>query len=110
MFTAGLHNATIPPEVDPWNFAPYVDVPVLMLNGQFDCIFPVDVSQKPLYQAIGSKEKNLIRYESGHILPVGSSRSGCQSVAGQASRNRGSIARTMKQDIAIQKPCTRTRQ
>ena len=71
MITGGLHNATstMPPEVNPLNFAPLVNIPVLMLNGRYDYIFPTEVSQEPLYQALGSKDKRLVRYESGHILP-----------------------------------------
>jgi dipeptidyl aminopeptidase/acylaminoacyl peptidase len=69
MITGGLHNTTFPPEVDPFNFAPQVVIPVLMLNGQYDWIFPVETSQEPLYRALGSKDKKIIRYESGHGLP-----------------------------------------
>ncbi len=69
MIAAGLHGHRRLPEVDPFNFAPDVGVPVLMLNGRYDYIFPVAISQDPLYRAIGSQDKKLIRYESGHAVP-----------------------------------------
>ena len=32
------------PEINPWNFAPRVHVPVLMLNGRDDSIFLVETN------------------------------------------------------------------
>ncbi len=68
MLAAGLHNTTFPPEVDPFNFAPLATIPVLMLDGHDYWIFPVNVSQDPLYRALGSKDKKLLRYDCGHGL------------------------------------------
>jgi hypothetical protein len=42
------------PELDHINFAPRVKVPTLMLNGRDDFRFPLDVSQKPMFQALGT--------------------------------------------------------
>jgi dienelactone hydrolase len=57
-----------PAEVDSWNFAPRVHIPVLMVNGRDDFAFPVDTNQKPLFQALGIKEpdKKHILYDGGH--------------------------------------------
>ena len=57
-----------PAEVDSWNFAPRVHVPVLMVNGRDDFLFPVDTNQKPLFQALGIREpeKKHILYDGGH--------------------------------------------
>ena len=56
-------------EVDPWNYAPRVKVPVLMLNGRDDFVFPVDRSQIPLLTALGApaKDKRHILYDGGHV-------------------------------------------
>jgi len=56
-------------EVDPWNYAPRVKVPVLMLNGRDDFIFPVDRAQIPLLRALGTpdKDKRHILFEGGHV-------------------------------------------
>jgi tRNA A-37 threonylcarbamoyl transferase component Bud32 len=56
-------------EVDPWNYAPRVKVPVLMLNGRDDFVFPVDRSQLPLLNALGAaaKDKRHVLYEGGHV-------------------------------------------
>jgi formylglycine-generating enzyme required for sulfatase activity/dienelactone hydrolase len=44
------------PEVDPFNFLPRVTIPVLMVDGPYDAIFPLEASQRPMYQAIGASE------------------------------------------------------
>jgi tRNA A-37 threonylcarbamoyl transferase component Bud32 len=56
-------------EVDPWNYAPRVTVPVLMLNGRDDFIFPVDRSQIPLLNALGTPErdKRHVLFDGGHV-------------------------------------------
>lgn len=43
--SGGLQMAQ-PAEVNAWNFAPRVQVPVLMVNGRYDFIFPLDSNQK----------------------------------------------------------------
>ena len=55
-----------PPEVDSWNFAPRVHIPVLMLNGRDDFIFPVETNQKPLFRAFGTKAP-----DKKHVLDHG---------------------------------------
>jgi eukaryotic-like serine/threonine-protein kinase len=55
--------------VDPWNYAPRVKVPVLMLNGRDDFIFPVDRAQIPLLRALGTpdKDKRHVLFDGGHV-------------------------------------------
>jgi pimeloyl-ACP methyl ester carboxylesterase len=55
------------PVVDSWNYAPRLKVPVLMLNGQDDSMAPVETSQKPMFKALGTPEKDK-RY---HVYPGG---------------------------------------
>jgi eukaryotic-like serine/threonine-protein kinase len=57
-----------PPEVNSWNFAPHVNVPVLMLNGRDDFIFPLELNQKVLFRALGTKDadKKHVFYDGGH--------------------------------------------
>jgi dienelactone hydrolase len=54
------------PETDSWNFAPHVRVPVLMVNGRHDAIFPLETNQKPLFQALGTRQKKHVLYDGGH--------------------------------------------
>ncbi len=58
----------VPPEVDPWNFAPHVKIPLLMLNGRDDYLFPLETSQRPLFHA--------------RLAPPRKTRSRCFSTAG----------------------------
>jgi dipeptidyl aminopeptidase/acylaminoacyl peptidase len=58
------------PEVDSWNFAPHVKIPVLMLNGRDDFRFPLETSQLPLFRLFGTaeKDKRLMLYDGGHDI------------------------------------------
>jgi formylglycine-generating enzyme required for sulfatase activity/dienelactone hydrolase/predicted Ser/Thr protein kinase len=57
-----------PPETDPFNFAPHVTIPVLMLNGRYDATFPLESSQRPLFHFLGTpgNDKKHVIYEGGH--------------------------------------------
>ena len=54
------------PEADEINFAPRVKIPVLMLNGRYDFIFPVDTSQVPMFRALGTPLKQHKILETPH--------------------------------------------
>jgi len=56
------------PEVDPFNYAQHVTIPALMLNGRYDATYPVESSQRPLFHALGTPEKNkkYVIYDGGH--------------------------------------------
>lgn len=45
-----------------------IRIPVLMVNGRHDFIFPLETSQKPLFEALGTREpdKRHILYDGGH--------------------------------------------
>lgn len=70
VFAAGGALDLKPAEVDPWNFAPRVRIPVLMLNGRSDFSFPLETSQKPLFKLLGTPEKDKRHklYEGGHDI------------------------------------------
>src|SRR5262249_44005824 len=50
----GLSMAPMRPEEDPVNFLPRIHIPVLMLSGQYDSVFPFELSQKPFLRLLGS--------------------------------------------------------
>ena len=64
-----MHKAL--PEADQINFLPRIVQPVLMLNGKHDMFFPVETSQKPMFDFLGTPKENkkMIIYESGHLVP-----------------------------------------
>jgi cephalosporin-C deacetylase-like acetyl esterase len=67
----GFYVQTRLPEADPFNFAPYVKAPVLMLNGRFDYLFPIDSSQEPMFRILGTpkEQKRWMVYDTGHDIP-----------------------------------------
>ena len=72
LVAGGLPGWRQVPEVDPLNFAPRVTVPTLIVNGRYDFPFPVESSQVPLFNAIGTnvRHKRHVVLESGHMVPV----------------------------------------
>jgi hypothetical protein len=59
------------PETDQLNYLPGVKQPVLMLNGKYDMFFPVESSQKPMFNFPGTPKENkkMFVYESGNLVP-----------------------------------------
>jgi predicted esterase len=71
LHSGGLMMQKTYPEVDPINFLPFFQIPVLMLNGKNDTFFPIETSQNPMFKFLGSEEKNkkAIHYDGGHVVP-----------------------------------------
>ncbi len=57
------------PAADYWNYIPRVRIPVLMLNGRDDVLFPVEQSQKLYFKTLGTaeKDKRYVVYPGGHV-------------------------------------------
>jgi pimeloyl-ACP methyl ester carboxylesterase len=70
IFISGGSFEKVPPEVDSWNFVSQVKIPVLMLNGRDDFLFPVESSQLPLFRLLGTapKHKLHVLYDGGHNI------------------------------------------
>jgi cephalosporin-C deacetylase-like acetyl esterase len=68
LLMGGLFSTPSAPEVDSFTFASRVRAPILMLNGDQDYIFPLQTSQQPLFQALGtpSADKKHVLYPGGH--------------------------------------------
>ncbi|MCH7876017.1 MAG: SUMF1/EgtB/PvdO family nonheme iron enzyme [Gemmatimonadetes bacterium] len=58
------------PEVTEFNFAPRVKAPILMINGRYDYLFPLESNQEPMFDLLGTPEehKRHILYEAGHSV------------------------------------------
>jgi formylglycine-generating enzyme required for sulfatase activity/dienelactone hydrolase len=71
LYVAGLLFQASAPEVDVFHYVPRVTIPVLMLNGRYDHFFPVDTSQEPLFELLGTppSDKRYFLTEEGHSVP-----------------------------------------
>jgi dienelactone hydrolase len=71
LIVAGLSQSTPMPEVDGINFVTRAHVPTLILNGRYDHYFPLETSQKPMFDLFGvpDEDKRLVIYEIGHMAP-----------------------------------------
>src|SRR5262249_42778052 len=70
LLSGGLGSGRPLAEADPFNFAPRVHAPVLMLNGDQDFIFPIQTSQLPMLQLLGTPahQKKHVLYAGGHEI------------------------------------------
>ena len=70
-YVAGLKFQRALPEADPFNFVTRLTIPVLMLNGRHDMFFPLETSQKPMFQLLGTPDehKRHVVAEGGHDVP-----------------------------------------
>ena len=59
------------PEVDTINFISRVKQPVLMLNGRYDFFFPLESTQNPFFEMLGSKkdQKKHLVFDTAHNIP-----------------------------------------
>jgi dienelactone hydrolase len=59
------------PEADPFTFVTHVHDPVLMLNGRYDIVFPLETSQKPMFELLGTDPEHKKHYvtPAAHYVP-----------------------------------------
>jgi eukaryotic-like serine/threonine-protein kinase len=71
LHVAGLGSTRPLPEVDPLNYLSRVNVPVLMINGRLDGVYPLDTHAQPFFDLLGTApgDKRLVITESGHFVP-----------------------------------------
>ena len=71
LLVAGFCFQRAQPEADQINFVPRVTVPLLMLNGRYDFYFPLETSQKPFFDLLGTppEQKKMFIYDRGHDVP-----------------------------------------
>jgi eukaryotic-like serine/threonine-protein kinase len=72
VMVAGLRHQKAQPEADPFNYLPRVTLPVLMLNGRYDFYFPVETSQRPYFERLGTPaaDKSWKVYDGSHSVPA----------------------------------------
>lgn len=61
-----------PPDRDPVNYLPRIKIPVLMINGRNDTLLPLDASQKPMFELIGTPKESkhhVVIFEGKHKVP-----------------------------------------
>ena len=71
LYVAGLNFQHALPEVDQINYVTRVTQPTLMLNGERDFFFPMETSQRPMYELLGAppEHKKRLTYSLGHSVP-----------------------------------------
>ena len=72
VWSGGCDPDRVLPEADPMNFAPRLKAPVLMINGRYDFVFPLETCQEPLFRVFGTpaQDKKRVLYDTGHMPPA----------------------------------------
>jgi formylglycine-generating enzyme required for sulfatase activity/dienelactone hydrolase len=68
LLSPGFTFRLMPPEADAINYVSHITMPVLMIGGRHDYVMPVELSQKPLFERLGTpadRKKHIVT-ESGH--------------------------------------------
>jgi pimeloyl-ACP methyl ester carboxylesterase len=62
-------HSSLHPMIDLINYAPRISIPVLMLSGRYDHIYPYEQSQKRTFELLGTPaaRKQQIAYDTGHF-------------------------------------------
>jgi formylglycine-generating enzyme required for sulfatase activity/cephalosporin-C deacetylase-like acetyl esterase len=65
---AGFTYRELPPEADAINYLSHITIPVLMLGGSHDYIFPLETAQKPFFDRLGTPvdHKRFVVADAGH--------------------------------------------
>jgi dipeptidyl aminopeptidase/acylaminoacyl peptidase len=68
LHSAGFSYRRLPAETDAVNYVPHVKIPVLMMTGRHDYVFPFETSQKPLFELLGTPAANKrhVVFDAGH--------------------------------------------
>ncbi len=66
----GFEPGKSPQEYDQLNYVPRVKIPILMLIGRYDSVFPLEESALPMFRLLGTPEehKRLVVFDSDHYI------------------------------------------
>jgi alpha-beta hydrolase superfamily lysophospholipase len=65
------YKLNIHPEINEIDYASRIKIPILVLNGKYDMIFPYETSQVPMFEAFGTpkEHKRMVMFDVGHSSP-----------------------------------------
>ena len=68
----GLSPMPTQPVVDAFNFLPRIKIPVLMMNGEYDQIYPLETSGKPFFDFLGTPDEDKKHFiaPGGHLMSL----------------------------------------
>jgi dipeptidyl aminopeptidase/acylaminoacyl peptidase len=70
--SSGYTGPKEPPEWDPVHWAPRVEIPTLMVNGQLDYLYPFPTTVEPLFRSLGAapEHKRLVPFPNAGHWPL----------------------------------------
>jgi eukaryotic-like serine/threonine-protein kinase len=69
LLAPGFSFRALPPEADGVNYASRITMPVLMVGGRHDYVLPYEMTQRPLFEQLGTpaNQKRHVVFEAGHV-------------------------------------------
>ena len=67
-----MYPTPVQPVADIVNFLPRVNVPVLVLSGEYDQLYPLETSVRPFFHLLGTEEAHKRHFiaPGGHSVPL----------------------------------------
>jgi formylglycine-generating enzyme required for sulfatase activity/dienelactone hydrolase len=92
LMSAGMGGVPGFPDADALNYAGHITVPLLLLSGRHDFVYPLETVAKPMFERIGTPEdrKRHVVFDAGHMMFPRSQLT--QEVLGWLDRHLGSVA------------------
>ena len=71
LLVPGLSPLPTQPVVDPFNFVSRVQIPVMMMNGEYDATYPLETASRPFFDFLGTDEADKKHFVApgGHSIP-----------------------------------------
>jgi formylglycine-generating enzyme required for sulfatase activity/dienelactone hydrolase len=68
LIAGGFPYRAMPPEAHGVNYAPRITIPVLLVGGRYDYLFPLESSQEPLFNLLRTRpeDKRHVVFDAGH--------------------------------------------
>jgi pimeloyl-ACP methyl ester carboxylesterase len=70
LMSAGMGGVPGFPDADPLNYAGHITMPLLLLSGEHDFVYPLETVAKPLFERIGTNadQKRHVVFDAGHMM------------------------------------------
>jgi formylglycine-generating enzyme required for sulfatase activity/predicted esterase len=70
LMSAGMGGVPGFPDADALNYAAHITMPLLLLSGEHDFVYPLETVAKPLFERIGTNadQKRHVVFDAGHMM------------------------------------------
>ena len=70
LLSCGYRQTTVAPEIEPFKFAPFVKIPILLVTGRNDELLNHFLLPEPFLEHLGATDKKWIQMDGDHLVPA----------------------------------------